>query len=288
MNTINIVGCGNVGKTLGRLWTEHGVLEVRSVLNRSPASSRRAVRFIGSGQAVARYSQMERADLVMISTSDEAIEACSDELCRAERLRPGTIVFHLSGSLPSAVLKAAKNGGASIASVHPVMSFADPAAAVRSFAGTFCAVEGDAKACEVLCDAFGPLGARTFQVEAEFKTVYHAATVMSSNYLIALIEAALQCFEKAGVPRGTGLAIIEPIVRGTTDNLFSLGPVRALTGPIARGEASVVAAECEALGRWDENVQTVYRALGRVALELSAAQDRASPDSLAAMKELFG
>jgi len=83
VKTINVIGCGRVGKTLARLGTEQGIWEVRCVLNRSLASAARAVEFVGAGRAVEDYTQLERADAVMISARDEAIEACCRQLCEA-------------------------------------------------------------------------------------------------------------------------------------------------------------------------------------------------------------
>lgn len=283
MKTINVIGCGNVGKTLCRLWTRHNLLEVRSVLNRSRQSGASAVDFVGEGRAVDDYSQLERTDLTMISTSDESIETCCRRLVDSGILAPGTIVFHTSGSLPSSLLDPARSRGASIAGLHPVKSFADPERAVESFSGTFCAVEGDAAAREVLSELMHRCGAITFDVSPESKTVYHAATVFASNYLVALLEIGLRCFERAGISRETALKVMDPIVSGTARNVIDTGPVAALTGPIARGELSVVQRQAEALGDWDGDIQRLYAALGRVAVELSAAQGNAQPEALDAI-----
>jgi len=285
VKTISVIGCGKVGKTLARLWTEHRILNVRTILNRSLASGRGAVDFVGSGRAVDSLAHMEPTDLVMISTPDEAIETCCRQLCRTAVVREGAVLFHCSGSFPSALLEPARARGASIASVHPVKSFADPATAVETFAGTFCAVEGDPFACELLGDVFERSGAKTFRVEPEQKVIYHTATVVVSNYLLALMEVGLRCFERAGLPRDVAMQVMEPIVRGTVNNHFMLGPARALTGPIARGEHSLVARQCEALGHWDANLQRMYKCLGQVAVDLAAAQDGADPEALAAIKK---
>ncbi len=285
LKTINVIGCGKVGKTLSRLWTQHRVFRVQSILNRSPASSARAAEFVGGGRPIETYAQLERADLLMIAASDEAIEECCWQACRCGIVDKGVVLFHCSGSLPSSLLEPAAPYGAQVASIHPVKSFADPGRAAETFAGTFCAVEGVPQACEVLRDALQRCGAITFPVDPEFKTVYHAATVVVCNYLVALIEVGLRCFEKAGIRRHTAAQIVEPIVRGTVDNVFELGPVRALTGPVARCEVSVVKRQCEALGKWDELIQRVYRALGEVAVEISAAQAETDPDALTAIQE---
>ena len=285
MNSINVIGCGKVGKTLSRLWTRHGIFRVQSVLNRSLQSSSQAVEFVGAGRAVDDYARLEPADLVMISTSDEAIETCCRHLCASGVLTEGVIVFHTSGSLPSSLLEPARSQGALIASLHPVKSFADPATASKTFAGTFCALEGDPQACDVLRDALRPCRATTFPVDPEFKTIYHAATVVTSNYLVALMEVALRCFEKAGIDRQAALDLMQPIATGTAANLFKLGPVRALTGPIARGEPSVVERQSKTLGQWDETIQAIYKTLGQIALDLSAEQGTATPEALAAIKK---
>ena len=52
MKTINVIGCGNVGKTLSRLWVEHSLLRVQAVLNRSTPSATQAIEFVGSGRPV--------------------------------------------------------------------------------------------------------------------------------------------------------------------------------------------------------------------------------------------
>jgi predicted short-subunit dehydrogenase-like oxidoreductase (DUF2520 family) len=196
------------------------------------------------------------------------------------------VVFHCSGTLPSTVLGPARALGAHVASVHPIKSFADPATAVKTFSGTFGAIEGDSQACQVLSDAFSRCGAILFDVNPQQKTTYHAATVFASNYLVALVEVSLRCFQQAGVPRETAQRVIEPMVWGTVDSIFRFDPVRALTGPIARGEASVVAQQCEALALGEETVLRLYRDLGRVAIDLSAAQGRASPEALAVIRQL--
>lgn len=285
MKTISVIGCGKVGKTLARLWTEHGVLDVRIILNRSRVSGTEAVDFVGSGRAIDGLAEMEPTDVVMISTPDESIEACCRQLCRTPVVREGVVVFHCSGSFPSTVLEPAKARGALIASVHPVKSFVDPATAVETFAGTFCAIEGDAEACGLLGDVLERCGAKAFGVQPERKIIYHTATVVVCNYLVALMEVGLRCFEQTGLPQETAREVMEPIVRETVDNVFALGPARALTGPIARGEHSLVARQCEALGQWDAKLQRVYKSLGQVAVDLSATQGNADPDALAAIRK---
>ena len=287
MDTIHVIGGGRVGKTLARLWTQRRVFRVGGILNRSLASAEEAARFIGGGQAVERYADLPPAPLVMISTSDESIESCCQALCREGVVAEGTVVFHCSGALPSSLLEPARRHGARIASIHPVKSFADPRVAAETFAGTPCAVEGDPGACAVLREALERCGGVTFPIQPGCKTLYHAATVMVCNYLVALLEAGFRCFERAGVPRETAARLSEPIVRETVEHVFRLGTAAALTGPVARGEVSVVAAQARALGQQDATLRQIYGLLGHIAADLAAAQQHAPPEALAEIRRLL-
>ncbi|WP_224983137.1 Rossmann-like and DUF2520 domain-containing protein [Geomonas agri] len=287
MKTFSMIGCGAVGKTAGRLLQQSGVAAVQDILTRSAASAQAAADFIGAGRPVADFDQLVRADLYLVASPDDAIAACAQGLCRAGLLDSDTTVCHLSGSLASDILQPARAMGAQVASVHPVKSFADPAVCVDDFAGTWCGIEGDPQTCQFLAELFGAIGGRIFPIDPRFKTVYHAGSVLVCNYLTALMEAGLRAFQKGGVPRETALLVMEPLVRGTVDNVFRVGTARALTGPIARGDAGVVARQLDALDNFDDELALIYRALGRVALDLSRERGQASVSGLAAIENLL-
>lgn len=290
MKTLNVIGAGRVGRTLGSLWSEKHTFAVQDVLDGNLHGSRSGVAFIGDGMPADAIDAMRPADIWMLTTPDREIAASCQALVSSRLLRKGDVVFHCSGSLSSTELAPARTLGASAASVHPLKTFADAADAVRTFAGTYCAAEGDAPALEVLIPAFERIGGRVSRIDARYKTVYHTASVIVCNYLTALMEAGLRCYERAGVTRDTAADMIEPIVRETVDNVFRLGTVNALTGPIARGDDGVIRNHLDALGAWDERMQALYRELGSVALELARARggaDTAALDRIAAVLSAF-
>ncbi len=284
---LNVIGCGNVGTTLCRLWHQSGTFILGSVLNRSMESARSAAEFIGAGTLTESYAQMMPAEIYLVGTPDDGIEDACAMLVAAGVLRPGDIVFHCSGSLPSSVLSPARSAGAHLASVHPIHSFADPVRSVERFAGTFCALEGDPEALGVLRQAFSGIGAEVFEIDGRQKRIYHAATVIACNYLVALLEVSLRCLEQSGIVREQALSLLQPIVTATVDNVFALDTVRALTGPIARGDHQVVARQWAALQEWDPSIAALYGQLGRVAVSLSGQQGSASAEALRRIQDLF-
>lgn len=287
VKTLNIVGAGRVGRALGRLWQRAGVFDVQDVLSGTPHGARSAVAFIGTGHASGSLDEMRPAEVWMLTPPDARIASCCAALAAGALLRAGDIVFHCSGSLSSQELAGAASRGAKTASVHPLKSFADPRAAVDTFAGTCCAVEGDGAALEVLRSAFERIGARVAEIEPGQKTIYHAASVIVCNYLVALMETGLRCYEQSGIGRETALAMMAPLVRETVENVLTLGPARALTGPIARGDDAVVAGHLKAIEAWDTGIGALYRQLGTVALELARAQGEAGSEALARLADVL-
>ena len=260
MRSLNIVGAGHVGPVFGRVFAASGSFAVQDVLTRSLASAQRAVEFIGAGRAVAAHAALRRADVYLLGVGDDQLLPACQALADAVPLA-GAIVFHCSGALPASHLQAAAQAGALVASVHPIRSFADPAAVARDFGATFCGIEGDAAALDVLSAALAASGARTVRIDAAAKTVYHAAAVFASNYLVTVLDVALRAYQAAGIPEAIARELAQPLVMETVANVFRLGPAEALSGPIARGDVATVARQQSAVAAWDAAAGHLYQAL---------------------------
>lgn len=258
--TLNVIGAGKVGRVLGRLFAASGSFTVQDVLTRSHASAADAVRFMAAGRAVGTIGEMRAADAWMLAVSDDQIEAACQALA-AGPLRAGDLVFHCSGAKSSAALESAACAGALTASLHPIRSFADPGLVAQHFGGTFCGIEGDAGALSRLGAALEQIGGRAVTIDAAAKTVYHAASVFASNYLVTVLDAALRAYQAAGISDEVARQLAAPLASETLANILRLGPEAALTGPIARGDTATVARQQAALDAWDGPTGELYRAL---------------------------
>ena len=285
--TLSIIGAGRVGKTLARLWVDAGRVQVRQIMNRSQASAAAAARFVGAGAPETDWQALEPVDLIMIATNDSAISGCASSLATSAALAPNTVVFHCSGAVELEVLAPVRSIGASTARLHALRSFAAPERAVAAFPGTYCGLEGSAEAVRVLEELVLAGGGRCFRLPAAGAEFYHAAAVLVSNYLVALIESGLRSSAHAGFERDAASAMLHGLVTSTLDNIFEFGTTTALTGPIARGDVAVVQKQLAALSATDPEVAGVYRALGILAVELSRRQGSAAETSLVRIGELL-
>jgi predicted short-subunit dehydrogenase-like oxidoreductase (DUF2520 family) len=260
--TLNLIGAGHLGRALGRVFAASGVFTIQDVLTRSGQSAETAVGFIGAGRAVAASAELRPADVVMLAVSDDQIESA----CAALQLAAGTVLFHCSGAKSSAALGAS---GALKASVHPIRSFADPDTVAANFAGTFCGIEGDPQALAVLRPAFEAVGAHCVAIDAAAKTLYHAAAVFASNYLVTVMDAAVRAYQGAGIDEATARQLAGPLATETLDNVLRLGARPSLSGPIARGDMATVARQQAALDGWDGGTADLYRALAAATATLA-------------------
>jgi predicted short-subunit dehydrogenase-like oxidoreductase (DUF2520 family) len=258
---IAIIGAGHLGRTMGRLWHQAGMLDIGAVLTGREESAAQAVAFIGAGHAVRDIAGSAGAALYLLATPDALIEASCEALVASGAIRAGCIVFHCSGTLASDVLRSARDAGAHVASIHPIRSFAQPEQVLASFAGTWCGIEGDAEALAVLAPLFEGLGAKLVAIRAEAKTLYHAAAVFASNYLVTIGDAALQAYGGAGITREDALQMIAPLMQNTLANLLAHGPEAALSGPVARGDMETVARHGQALQAFDAGLGELYLAM---------------------------
>lgn len=268
---LSLVGGGRVGRTLGRLFLQHGAFLVGDIRTRSVASAQQAADFIGGGQALAPGQPMRVADVYMLAVPDDRIAAAAEELALAVPLE-GAVVFHCSGAKAAAELEPARRAGALVASVHPVRSFADPENVAGAFAGTWCGVEGDQRALDLLEPALRAIGAQLVQIDPARKTLYHAASVFASNYLVTVIDAALNAYRLAGIDEAVARQLAAPLATESLANVLRLGGPAALTGPIARGDFETVARQQHALSGADAAAGELYAALARATTALADRQ----------------
>lgn len=239
MPTLSFVGCGKLGRSLGYLFQQQSVFNVRQVLTRTQDSANAAVRFIGAGQPIADVDDLQPADVFIIAAPDRRLEECAQQLAASGVLDERTTVLHCSGALSSTLLAPCAAEGAHVASAHPLLSFADPVQVVKHFR-CHCALEGDVAAVRMLAVVFGRIGAQTIEIPTDAKLRYHAAAVIASNYLVTLTEQALQAIESAGLARDEGRELLLPLMHQTLDNLARQEPRTALTGPVARADWALV------------------------------------------------
>ncbi|NVO58034.1 DUF2520 domain-containing protein [Rhodobacteraceae bacterium B1Z28] len=271
---VNVIGAGRVGRTLISLLDAHPQCAVQGVLSRRFASAQNAVQSTAAGRAVASYAEVRSADLWIIAVPDTQISDVATDLAEAFRDRAQNdqtpVAFHCSGFFPAAEMAPLRQLKWQLASVHPVLSFADPDIAKTQFKGSLCGLEGDEDAISCIQPIFEGLGATCFSIHSEGKSLYHAAAVISNNFTVVLQAIAREAWAEAGVPDEIAQQLNAKLLDSTAKNVATLGPQQALTGPAARGDELVVTRQSSYVSHWHPAAGRIYDELSAMAKTLKA------------------
>ncbi len=225
----------------------------------------------------------DHAQIVFLTVPDRAIEP----VCRRLPWRPGLAAVHCSGALSLDPLAAAQEAGAETGAFHPLQTLADPDRP-SPFRGVSFAVDASSPALRaVLTDLAHALEGTAETIRGTHKPLYHAAASMASNYLVTLLAAASGVWTSLGATRADGLRALLPLVRGTLDNLASVGLPAALTGPMARGDADTVKLHLQALRATQPELIPMYIEIGHRAVDLAIEKGGIDADAAAALHALL-
>jgi predicted short-subunit dehydrogenase-like oxidoreductase (DUF2520 family) len=280
--SLAILGAGRVGRALGRALHERG-WSITVVATRSEATARKAVKFIRAGRAIAGITHHALvAKTILVTVADDAIPEVAAELARigGEHLR-GKIVLHTSGACGASALQAVRAFGAFAGSMHPLQTF--NGLSVPPLEGKIFAIEGDAPAVRVARSIARCLGGVPVNISPEKKPLYHAAGAFAAGLVLALEEAGVQMLKTAGLPQRAALDALLSLSRQVLDHYEKLGPHKAWTGPLSRGDYGVVAAHEEALAQCHPEFLEAYQAVSCLSAHVLATQPAAVLEKLEAL-----
>jgi predicted short-subunit dehydrogenase-like oxidoreductase (DUF2520 family) len=279
---ISIIGAGSVGQTIGRLAREAGY-EITDVVSRRKRSAMAAAQFIGAGRPLSSVeARLNAADILLIATPDDRIGEAVELALNSASSFNRAVALHTSGAVASDVLKSLAARGMATGSCHPLQTFESPLRALELIPSSYFCIEGDPRAARAARRLVRRLGARYFEIPTEMKSLYHAAAVMASGGVVALLSISLDILKQCGLSDAQSRKALLPLVEGTVANVRAVGPRRALTGPIPRGDHGTVARNMKALALLDKQWLEIYRQLAARSLTLVAQSniDRASLDEL--------
>jgi predicted short-subunit dehydrogenase-like oxidoreductase (DUF2520 family) len=260
-----ILGPGRAGRALAAALRAAGI-EVLGLVGRRPSAGEHATAFAA-------------ADVVLVTVRDGDQSTALAGL--AERgLKRGAVVLHASGATdPAAALDRLRADGHPAGTFHPLVGLSDPNTAAAVLRGAWIGVDGDDAAVTVSESLAAALGGHVLTIPRGAKPGYHAAAVIASNFPAVLAAAAEREMRHAGIDSASARAAVAHLMRAAIDHVASLGPERALTGPVSRGDPGTVARNIAALAD-DQALHDLYVAATRVAIELARAAGTTSVERL--------
>jgi predicted short-subunit dehydrogenase-like oxidoreductase (DUF2520 family) len=271
-----LIGAGRVGNALAEALFQWG-WKCAAVISHRPEPARQLALRVGApiwGDKLnllpENFSPRGVAHL-FLCTPDDILSTIVNDLVQLPRQWDEVFVAHTSGIHSSLILKPLAERGAVAASLHPAMSFTGVEGEWQKLAGGWVALEGNEAAQKAGREVLTAFAAKYILLLPEQKILYHIACVLVSNYLVTLHAQAEMLLESVGGVTD-GRALLQNLSRTVLENLKTQSGVEALTGPIARGDAGVIAAHLRLLAENYSQLLPVYRELGLATLALARAR----------------
>ena len=284
---IGFIGAGKVATAFGHYLHNRGVV-IGGYFDPHDEKVAHASRATGSRACATAAEVAACSEMILITTRDDQIQPVAEALCRQNAFGTHHLVGHMSGAHSSAILSQAENLGAAVFSLHPLQAFAQEEKAVTDLPHTWFSLDGTDPRIDDVADLLDKIGNPHFRILPENKRLYHLSACIISNYLVTLLQIGMTALEKSGIPPKEGLTAMLPLIQGTIANVVQMGPAKALTGPIARGDATTIRHHLAALDEQQLiDLKAFYSYFGLKTLEL-AEQDVLKESSKAeALKRLF-
>jgi predicted short-subunit dehydrogenase-like oxidoreductase (DUF2520 family) len=285
--TVALIGAGAAGTAI-TLALHRAGYPITAIASRSLDSAKRSAvlvncDFVGTDLAAAA----DKAEIIIIATSDSVIEAACQSIASADGFSPRQLVLHLSGALTTDALATARDLGADTLSLHPAQTMVEPQRAAESLKSAWFCLQGNDSAIARGKVIARDISGKTTVIDKNKKSLYHAALSVSSNYLITLESIAVEMLTAAGIPQQEALNFLMPLIQGSVDTLAHNGLPDALTGPISRGDAKTIERHLHALTNASESTVQFYKMMGLEALKLAKAKQKMTQSSETQIQNLL-
>ncbi|SER75459.1 Rossmann-like and DUF2520 domain-containing protein [Lachnobacterium bovis] len=234
---VGFIGAGKVGCSLGMLLNLH-YSNVIGYYSKSSQSSQEAAQFTKTKQFFNLRDLVKECDTLFLTVPDDEISKVWE--CLKELPIRGKMICHCSGSLSSKIFSNIENTGAYGYSIHPLLAVSDRYASYKELPNAIFTIEGNKENIDEIKSLFKKIGIKVETIDAEVKMKYHAAAVMSSNLVVALIESAQKELMDCGFTFESACKALTPLIRGNVEKIIKVGTKEALTGPIERNDVGTV------------------------------------------------
>ena len=245
------IGAGKVGFSLGKYFVENGI-QVSGYYSRNQNSSKEAASFTGTKQFLTLNKLINESDGIVISTPDSEVLGVWNEI--KELSIQKKLICHCSGLLSSEIFSDISKFGAYPYSIHPMFAISDKYNSYKKLSQAFFTIEGHEKYVDNLAFIFSTLGNKVKIIDKKNKSLYHLASVISSNMVLGLINNGVNYLKECGFEESLAVEALYPLILNNLTNIKNNGLVNSLTGPLERGDLTTIKAHVESISGLEKDL----------------------------------
>lgn len=197
--------------------------------------------------------------------------------------------------------------------MHPMYAFSNKEKSYCNLKNSYFTLEGDKRAIETLSNLlieseikYKVLGYYTkenkedclyFKKENNLKidkTLYHLASVFSSNLILALLDISIDLLNTYGIYEDEAKELLYKLVFNNLKTAFNRPIKDALSGPVERCDIKTIEKHIDALGKLNiekkesiENIILIYKGLSQVLVEIEKTKNSSKNKDYCKIEELL-
>ncbi|MDP4091805.1 MAG: DUF2520 domain-containing protein [Bacillota bacterium] len=234
---IGIIGAGKVGCSMAAALLSKG-FEISGAFSKSDESISLLNSILKTSFTNNLLQTVCSSQVIFITVPDKELEKAASDIVEkvATADIKNKVFLHCSGAEASDVLEPLKSRGGNTGSLHPLQTFADRENSWKALFGIYFGFEGDNEAESISRIVVKSLDSEIIDLNKQDKALYHAAACVLSNYIVTLSNMAGAFFKASGIDEKEGFKAFRPLMDKTIENIMELGSIKALTGPVSRGD----------------------------------------------------
>lgn len=284
---VAIIGCGRLGSALA-LALRYKKYSITALIDQNRHSAKQLAGLVNADVYSDKIQDLPRAEIVFICVPDSAVLSVVDELASfLNKSKDLKFFYHTSGALTSEAFDSLRKYQIAAASVHPIQTFPGSGDDWKRFEKCYFGIEGDESAIEFVQSMISDLGGTSVAISKEYKSHYHLACTMASNFLVALMVPVKTLFQKMNFSEHQAFDILFPLISTTLLNIKNNGVDSALSGPIIRGDATTVARHLQVLSEELPQWVSLYQSMANRLLEFNPVKGNLSKEQYEGLKQLL-
>ncbi|MCH8981612.1 DUF2520 domain-containing protein [candidate division KSB1 bacterium] len=254
---IAIIGAGRIAYSLTSALLKEGYI-VDTIISRKINSAKALAGKFGVKKYFDDKNLISKSvNVFFMTVPDSEIKKNAVQLSKLKLKFSTAFFIHFSGAEDISVLIPLKIKGGKTGSLHLMQTF--PSKKIVNIKNVNSAIEtNDDSMYKFLLQLCSDLQLIPFRIDSKDKTYYHLAGVFASNFLAGNLFNSQKLLSLDNIDEQKYFNILISTIQSTLQNIKTVGPAKALSGPVDRGDIKTIQKHISSLKRKSKKSNSSY------------------------------
>ena len=288
-NSVYIIGTGKVGTAFSFELSDAG-FKVNFLTGRNLTDKNNIAEKIHPLEYSVRPEKkfFEAADIIFICVQDKFLKDLTREISELNMDLSGKYFIHTSGSESTDVFNYNCFDKDKCVSMHPIQTFDKISYSnTHLLENIYFGIEGGKPSVNIAVNIIEKFNSKYIEIPKDKKHLYHSACVVSSNFLITLLNISSEILGSIGIEKRKTFEIFKPIIEKTLSNVSENGLINSLTGPFERNELETISNHLNSINKEIPSLIPFYTLLGMETVKVAFKKESLNMKNVISLLDLM-